>query len=233
MTATVGGHLPVRGHRDGRSLRPGQGRGPSLAQVAADKGVRDRRVLRAMRQVARAGFVPPQHARLADVDLPVPIGHDQVTTQPSLVAAMLECLQLRGDETVLEVGTGYGYQTALLARLARRVVSVELWPDLALAARANLAAAGVTDVEVLAGDGADGVPGRAPFDAVVVCAAFPDVPPPLVEQLAEGGRLVQPIGPGGAEEVVLFVKGGGVLRRERLVTYARFVPLVGRHGIRR
>lgn len=202
----------------------------ALAGIAAAKGIRDERVLDAMRAVARAGFVPLRDTALADDDVPVPIGHHQVTTQPSLVAAMLECLALVGSETALEIGTGYGYQTALLARLVRRVWSVEWWADLAATARGNLVAAGIANAEVVTGDGTLGLPEHAPYQAIVVCAAFPSVPPPLAEQLAAGGRLVQPIGPGGREEVALFVKEPGGLRRVRSVTSARFVPLVGVHG---
>lgn len=204
--------------------------GTTLDRVAAASGIRDERVLDAMRSVSRAAFVPACQVALAELDVPVPIGHHQVTTQPSLVAAMLECLDLRGTETVLEVGTGYGYQTALLARLARHVWSVEWWADLAAAARSNLAAAGVTNAHVVTGDGTLGLPEHAPYQAIVVCAAFPAVPPPLADQLAVGARLVQPVGPGGREDVVLFVKDPGALRRVGLVTLARFVPLVGVHG---
>lgn len=203
---------------------------PSLAEIAFAHGIRDQRLLKVMRDISRRGFVPQRHAHLADQDVPVPIGHDQVTTQPSLVAFMVEALALEGDEGVLEVGTGYGYQTALLACLARHVWSVERWPDLAVHARANLAAAGITNVDVVTGDGSEGLPRFAPFDAIVVAAAFPEVPPPLVEQLAQGGHLVQPIGPGGAEKVTLFVKRGPSLEFVRVVTQAFFVPLVGVYG---
>src|SRR5690606_492297 len=168
----------------------------------AAAGVTDARVLDAMRAVPRARFVPAEHAHEADLDVPIPIGHGQVTTQPSLVAAMIQALELGGDETVLEVGSGYGYQTALLARLAAVVWSVEWRDDLAAAARENLAAAGVRNAHVVTGDGTLGLPEHAPFDAIVVSAAFPDVPPPLVDQLAPGGRLVQPLGHGGDEDVV-------------------------------
>src|SRR5262245_64728846 len=112
--------------------------GPSLVQIAAAKGIRDRRLLQAMREVSRVRFVPGQHVDLGEQDVPIPIGHEQVTTQPSLVAEMVEALALDGHEIVLEVGTGLGYQAALLGRLARHVWSVERWPDLAEAARANL-----------------------------------------------------------------------------------------------
>jgi protein-L-isoaspartate(D-aspartate) O-methyltransferase len=130
--------------------------GAVLADIAAAKGIRDARVLQAMRDVPRSGFVPPNHIDAAALDEPLPIGHDQVTTQPSLVAAMVEALELAGDGLVLEVGTGFGYQTALLARLARFVWSVEWWPDLASAARTNLAAAGIVNVQVVNGDGRQG-----------------------------------------------------------------------------
>ena len=197
--------------------------------IVAD-GIRDRRVIRAFREVDRAGFVPPDQRAAADDDRPIPIPHGQVTTQPSLVARMVEGLGLAGDERVLEVGTGYGFQTAILAALAGEVWSVERWPDLAEAASRNLASAGVGRVHVLVGDGTDGLSEHAPYDAVIVSAAFPHVPPPLAEQLAEGGRLVMPIGPGGMEEVVLFEKRDGRLVERRMLTGASFVRLIGRHG---
>ncbi len=203
---------------------------PGLADTAAAAGIRDARLLQAMRDVPRARFVPAEHVELASLDEPIPIGHRQVTTQPSLVAAMIEALDLRGDQIVLEVGTGLGYQTALLARLVRFVWSIEWWPDLAAAARTNLEAAGVANVEVITGDGSKGLQEHAPFNAVIVSAAAPEVPPPLVHQLTPGGRLVQPIGPGGDEEVTLFERHDGALRRLRLVTLARFVRLAGSQG---
>ena len=187
-------------------------------------------MLEAIGSVRRVSFVPPAHADRAYVDVPVPIPHGQVTTQPSLVARMVEALELTGAERVLEVGTGYGWQTAILASLARFVWSVERWPDLAEAARLNLSGYGVGNVEVAAGDGTEGLREHAPYDAIVVSAAFPRVPPPLAEQLAPGGRLVQPIGHGGDDEVVLFEHRNGTLRARRRVSGAHFVPLVGRHG---
>jgi protein-L-isoaspartate(D-aspartate) O-methyltransferase len=203
-----------------------------LVEASRLAGVRDERVLEAIRAVPRSGFAPAGLEDEAYEDRPLPIPHGQVTTQPSLVARMVEALALAGGERVLEVGTGYGWQTALLARLAGRVWSIEARADLAECAREGLARARVANAEVVVGDGGEGLPGHAPYDAVLVSAAFPSVPPPLSEQLAEGGRLVQPIGPGGDEEVVLFVKERGRLRRRRLLTHAFFVPLVGRHGYR-
>jgi protein-L-isoaspartate(D-aspartate) O-methyltransferase len=201
-----------------------------LAEAARAAGVRDLRVLEALQSVPRAGFVPAGLAAEAYLDEPLPIPHEQVTTQPSLVAKMLEALELAGSELVLEVGTGHGFQSALLARLAGFVWSVERWDDLAATARANLARHGVMNVKVMVGDGSEGLPEHAPYDAVLVSAAFPRVPTPLAEQLVEGGRLVQPIGRGGNEEVLLFEMGGERLRRRRFVTGARFVPLYGEHG---
>ncbi|HYY04379.1 MAG TPA: protein-L-isoaspartate(D-aspartate) O-methyltransferase [Gaiellaceae bacterium] len=201
-----------------------------LVEASRLAGVADPCVLEAVRSVPRAAFVPPQLAGEALLDRPLPIPHGQVTTQPSLVAKMVEALGLTGTERVLEIGTGYGWQTALLARLAAEVWSVERWDDVASTARANLARHGTTNVEVVVADGSEGLPAHAPYDAIVVSAAFPAVPKPLVAQLADDGRLVQPIGSGGDEDVVLFRKRDGVLQPVRTVAGARFVPLVGRHG---
>ncbi len=208
-------------------------RTPGLADLAAAAraaGVRDERLLAAIERLPRAAFVPDEFAGSAYLDRPVQITHQQVTTQPSLVAKMVEALALRGTEKVLEVGTGYGYQTALLAMLAGKVWSIELWQDMIDAARASLAGLGVTNATLLVGDGTRGVPDQAPFDAIVVAAAFPSVPPPLAQQLARGGRLVQPIGPGGREDVRLFEKQGDELVATRSIVGAHFVPLYGEHG---
>ena len=187
-------------------------------------------MLAAVAPLPRAVFVPGDLAASAYLDEPVAISHRQVTTQPSLVAKMVEALGLNGEETVLEVGTGYGYQTALLAMLAREVWSIELWPDMTDAARAALAKVGIENVTLLVGDGTLGLADRAPFDAIVVAAAFPTVPPPLADQLVEGGRLVQPIRAGGREDVRLFEKHGERLDVERSVTGAYFVRLYGEHA---
>jgi protein-L-isoaspartate(D-aspartate) O-methyltransferase len=201
-----------------------------LVEAVRDVGVRDPRVLDAVRTVPRACFVPPDFVPSAYEDQPIPIPHDQVTTQPSLSARMTEALRLAGSEQVFEVGTGYGYQTALLARLAAFVTSMEIWPDLAATARRNLASVGVDNVRILDGDGTEGAAEFAPYDAVVVSGAFPEVPPPLVDQLNVGGRLLQPIGPGGGENVILFERAAhGLVQRWSIVS-ARFVRLHGRHG---
>ncbi|HET9322587.1 MAG TPA: protein-L-isoaspartate(D-aspartate) O-methyltransferase [Gaiellaceae bacterium] len=194
------------------------------------QGIADARVLAAVRAVPRSEFVPSDLAERAYLDIPLRIPHGQVTTQPSLVARMVEALSLSGDERVLEIGTGYGWQTALLARLADEVWSVERWDDLAETARENLRRHGVTNARVVVGDGTEGLPEAAPFAAILVSAAFTEVPRPLGEQLVLGGRLVQPIGPGGLEDVVLFERRPEGLVASRTVTGAHFVRLVGRHG---
>jgi protein-L-isoaspartate(D-aspartate) O-methyltransferase len=201
-----------------------------LVGIIAASGVHDARVLDALRTVPRASFVPPDRVERAYVDEPIRIPHGQVTTQPSLIAKMIEPLGLEGRERVLEVGTGYGFQTALLAALGGEVWSVERWPDLAATARANLERSGARNVEVVVGDGTEGLPEHAPFDAIVVSAAFPRVPEPLSDQLAPAGRLVHPVGSGGMEEVVLFERTSRGLTRRRSLTGARFVRLYGRHG---
>ncbi|MDQ3937388.1 MAG: protein-L-isoaspartate(D-aspartate) O-methyltransferase [Chloroflexota bacterium] len=199
------------------------------------EGIRDARVMQAFGRVARGGFVPRGVEPEADLDRPVPIGRGQVTTQPSLIARMVEALELRGGERVLEIGTGFGYQTAILAELAREVVSIERFADIAGQATVNLRAAGYgpARVRVVVGDGTLGAPEWAPYAAIIVAAAAPAVPPPLIEQLAEGGRLVQPIGPAGDDEVICFARQGGSLRRVRRLCHAYFVPLIGRHGLAR
>ena len=194
------------------------------------EGISDAWLLGAVQAVARRSFVPESAVDRAYLDVPLETPHDQVTTQPSLVAKMLESLELTGNERVLEVGTGYGWQTALLACLAREVWSVERWPDLAETARQNLLRQGIAKATIVVGDGTEGLAAEAPFGAILVSAAFTSVPPALAAQLAPGGRLVQPIGPRGREDVVLFERRPEGLVRRRTVTRAHFVRLVGRQG---
>ena len=206
------------------------GPGPhDLAVAARAAGVRDERVLQAVRSTPREAFVTARYAGMAYADEPVPISYGQTTSQPSLIAAMA-ALDLTGAEKVLEVGTGYGYQTALLAHLAAQVISIDMWPDMVVRARENLAGQGISNAVVITGDGSQGVPEQAPFDAIIVSAAFPEVPPPLAAQLAGGGRLVQPVGPGGGEDVIVYRKTGAGLSPGRVLTTASFVRLHGRYG---
>jgi protein-L-isoaspartate(D-aspartate) O-methyltransferase len=181
------------------------------------RGITDERVLDAMTRVPRELFVPPAARGLAYEDAALQLPFGQTISQPFIVAAMLQELRLKGREHVLDVGTGSGYQAALLRALAADVVSVERIPQLAEQARVNLERAGAADVEVLVGDGSLGLPEQAPFDAIAVAAAASSIPPALVEQLAPRGRLVLPVG----EQLVL-VAGG----RATPLLPARFVPLV-------
>jgi protein-L-isoaspartate(D-aspartate) O-methyltransferase len=206
------------------------GRVERLVVAARRAGADDPRVLDAIRRVPRAAFVPLDQIEMAYYDEPVRIPHGQVTTQPSLSARMIQALGLAGTEHVLEVGTGYGYQTALLARLASFVTSVERWPDLAEMARRHLTAQDIKNVQVVDGDGTEGVPAESPHDAILVSAAFPEVPEPLVSQLRFGGRIVQPIRSGGADRVTAFERTADGLVSLGLVCHARFVRLYGRHG---
>lgn len=193
------------------------------------RGIRDPRALEAMRQVPRHLFVLPGQADRAYDDTPLAIKEGQTISQPYMVAWMTELLGLEGDEVVLEVGAGSGYQAAVLARLAGRVYSIERIPSLADAASRRLEELGVTNVEVLVGDGTRGLPEHAPYQGIMVTAGSPKVPPLLVEQLAEGGRLVIPIGSTTMQMLTVIEKRGG-----QVVTSSEgscvFVPLVGRDG---
>ena len=193
------------------------------------RGVSDERVLDAMARVPRHEFVAEEYREQAYEDHPVPIGEGQTLSQPYIVAIMLEALTLTGSEKVLEVGTGSGYQTALLAGLSREVHSIERHADLARSAQDVLRRLGYRNVNVLVGDGSEGLADQAPFDAIIVSAAAPRIPPALFEQLREDGRLMVPVGPAHAQELQFVHKQNG----HAVVTSlegCRFVPLIGGQG---
>jgi len=193
------------------------------------RGISDERVLDAMGRVPRELFVPEERRLYAYEDGALPIGHGQTISQPFIVATICALLALEGHERVLDVGTGSGYQAAVLAELAEEVVTIEHVPELAERARAALGEAGYDRVEVLVGDGSLGVPERAPFEAIAVAAAAPAIPPTLYSQLEENGRLVVPRGSRWGQELVLVVRSeaGPV---ERASVPCRFVPLIGDEG---
>ena len=187
------------------------------------RGIRDPRVLAAMRKVPRERFVPPDVVPLAYADQPLPIGHGQTISQPYIVAYMSEALRVTNQSQVLEIGTGSGYQAAILGELAREVYTIELIPELAARARETLASLGYTNVHVRTGDGYLGWPDQAPFDAIMVTAAPDHVPQPLVDQLAVGGRLVIPVGDVDQEIRILTRTAAGI--QESRTIPVRFVPL--------
>lgn len=199
-----------------------------LVRLIERHGITDPRLIESFRLVAREDFVPQGSQGLAYGDRPVGLPESQTTSQPSLIARMLEAAAPGPNDRALEVGTGYGFQTALLSHLVAEVVSIERRRELAEAATANLRRAGISDVEVRHGDGFAGAPDRAPFDVIVVSAAAPEVPEALVDQLAEGGRLVIPVRDesGSTDNVVSIIKRNGAPLPPHLITPARFVPLV-------
>ena len=190
------------------------------------RGIRDLRVLDAMQRVPRHLFVPEQQRSQAYIDSPLPIGQGQTISQPYIVAYMTEQLMLDGSEKVLEIGTGSGYQAAVLGELAREVYSVEIIPDLGNRARSTLSELGYDNIHICIGDGFQGWEEHAPYDAVIVTAAPENIPSALIDQLAEGGRMIIPVGPtGGIQELVLGVKEKGTFTRKDVLS-VRFVPMV-------
>jgi protein-L-isoaspartate(D-aspartate) O-methyltransferase len=189
------------------------------------RGIADERVLGAMLRVPREEFAPERYREQAYEDHPLPIGEGQTISQPYIVASMLEALSLSPSDKVLEVGTGSGYVTAILAELAAEVVSIERHAKLAERARELLARMGLTNVDVIVGDGSRGFPESAPYDAIIVSAAAPELPPELVEQLTEGGRMIIPVGSGDAQQLQLIQMRDGQ-PRTMLRELCRFVPLV-------
>jgi protein-L-isoaspartate(D-aspartate) O-methyltransferase len=197
-----------------------------VSEQLAARNVSDERVLAAMRTVPREEFVPPAYRRDAYADQPLPIGGGQTISQPYIVAVMTQLLELRGGERVLEIGTGSGYQAAVLAELAKDVYTIEIDPELAKSAERLLARLGYGRVHVRSGDGFFGWPEAAPFDAIIVTAAAPRLPEKLVAQLREGGRIVLPLGSGEEQELKVGIKrGDGVELRSKGGVV--FVPMTG------
>jgi protein-L-isoaspartate(D-aspartate) O-methyltransferase len=205
-------------------------RGQMVERQLRGRGIRDERVLRAALEIPREEFVPIESRVLSYRDDPVNIGFGQTISQPYMTALMAECLKLHGSETVLDVGAGSGYSAALLGALAARVYAIELIPALAALARKNLERTSCSgNIVVIAGDGSLGYPEFAPYDAISVAAGAPDVPPALIEQLRDPGRLVIPVGPMADQELRVVTKRNGKLE-SRVVTLCRFVPLRGLQG---
>jgi len=194
------------------------------------RGIADERVLAAMEEVPREAFVPARLRHRAYADSALPIAERQTISQPWIVAAICQAMELTGSERVLEVGTGSGYSACVLSLLAAEVLSVERHEALALSARETLASLAVTNVELILGDGSCGVPERAPFEAIAVHAAAPAAPPALLSQLAEGGRLVVPISSQSDVDVLTVLRRRGAQVESQAIGPCRFVPLVGEEG---
>jgi protein-L-isoaspartate(D-aspartate) O-methyltransferase len=193
------------------------------------RDIYDERVLEAMLTTPRHRFVPREHLHLAYADCPLPIGHNQTISQPYIVALMTQLLQLQGRERVLEIGTGSGYQAAVLSSLASEVHTIERHADLAKQAAACLSALGIVNVFVHVGDGSRGWAANSPYQGIIATAAAPRVPPPLLEQLDDGGRLVLPVGSRGAQYLERWIRQGEDYSRERMAPVA-FVPMLGEFG---
>lgn len=201
--------------------------------TGSGRGIKDERVLAAMRTVPRHEFVPEDVRFSAYEDRPLPIGHGQTISQPFIVAFMTEQLRPQPSDKVLEIGTGSGYQAAVLSGLVKEVFTIEIVEPLAKRATADLHRLGYTNVFVRIGDGYKGWPERAPFDAIIVTCAPDQVPQPLVEQLKEGGRMIIPVGPeGGVQELYLLEKHGGAVK-QRAVLPVHFVPMTREDGVKR
>jgi protein-L-isoaspartate(D-aspartate) O-methyltransferase len=197
-------------------------------QIAA-RGISNPRILAAMRQVPRHFFIPPPYDRSAYEDCPLPIGDGQTISQPYIVALMTELLDPQPHDHVLEIGAGSGYQAAILASLVQQVTTVERIPTVAGRARDNLGKTRITNVDLVVGDGTQGYPVAAPYDGILITAATPQIPQPLIDQLGEGGRLVAPVGGREIQELIRIRREGGRIL-ESQHGGVRFVPLIGTYG---
>ncbi len=212
-------------------MDPAEARRQMVQTQLVDRGIRDARVLAAFAQVPRHEFVPPEQAAEAYADWPLPLGQGQTISQPYVVALTVEALRLHGHERVLEIGTGSGYAAAILSLLCQAVYTIERLEPLATSARARLERLGFESVFVRHGDGSLGWPEAAPFDAILVSAAGPEIPQPLLDQLAPGGRLIMPVGSlGGTQELMCVSTWNDERRRCESLGAVRFVPLIGEQG---
>jgi len=202
-----------------------------VAEQIAIRGLRDPRLLAAMEAVPRHRFVPSDHLNWSYADGPLPIGFGQTISQPYIVAFMTDALHLTGSERVLEVGTGSGYQAAILGQLAAEVHTVEFIPELSAQAEKVLQELGFTNIHIHSGDGSLGWPEAAPYDGILVAAAAPSLPQPLMDQLAEGGRIILPVGSRGFQQLEIWERRGKKFKHEASIPVA-FVPLRGEHGWR-
>lgn len=200
-----------------------------VEQQIRARGITNPRVLDAMREIPRHLFVPPPYTSSAYIDAPLPIGNGQTISQPYIVALMTNLLETHAEDRVLEIGAGSGYQAAILARLVRHVTTIERIHPLADLARKNIVTLGLKNVSIIVGDGTEGYQENAPYDGIIITAATPQVPPPLIDQLDEEGTLVAPVGGRDIQELITIKKHHG-----RIVQSShggvRFVPLIGEHG---
>jgi protein-L-isoaspartate(D-aspartate) O-methyltransferase len=193
------------------------------------RGIQNSRILAVMREIPRHFFIPPPYDRSAYEDSPLPIGNKQTISQPYIVALMTELLNPGPEDRILEIGAGSGYQAAILGMLAKKVITIERIPEVADLARSNLSRLGITNVDLIVGDGTIGYSAGAPYDGILITAATPQVPQPLIDQLADGGRLVAPVGDRDIQELVRISRTGSRTVRTSQGG-VRFVPLIGREG---
>lgn len=205
-------------------------RGSMVERQLRQRGIRDERLLAAMSKVPRHEFVSPQNWGEAYADRPIVISEQQTTSQPYMIAAMIQAAQIKAEDRVLEIGAGSGYQTAVLAELASQVFAVERHASLSEAARTTLDRLGYRNTKVVTGDGSLGLPEAAPFDAIIVSAAAPRIPPALAEQLAAGGRLIIPVGESEQQQLQLVQRHADGTNSVRTLEGCRFVPLIGQQG---